>query len=323
MTLTAPPRPPLAPVPAPAPRRRRARSAGGSSATRTLYSDAELARGRSRVVYWTVLTIVTLLFLAVFIFPLYWMVTSALKTPQEYATNPPTFIPQSFEPETYAIAWDRMRIAKFFFNTAYYAIGGWLIQIVVDVGVAYALSKLRPIFGKVVLGAMLASLMLPASALLIPAYLTVVDVPIFHVNLLNTPWALWLPAAANAFNIYVLKRFFDQIPNDLLDSAALDGAGRFRVLWSIVLPLSRPVLGVVSIFAIVAIWKDFVWPLLVLQDPEKQTLSVALARLANTSQVPPTELMAGLAIASVPMVIIFLLFQRSIIGGLSAGSMKG
>jgi len=324
MTLTAPPRPPLAPLPAPAGRARRGKTfGGGTAAGRTLFSDAELSRGRSRVVYWVVLAFVLLLFLAVFIFPLYWMFSSALKTPQEYAQNPPTIIPYSFEPENYATAWDQMRIAKFFFNTAYYAFGGWLIQIVVAVAVAYALSKLRPIFGKIVLGAMLASLMLPATALLIPAYLTVVDVPIFHVNLLNTPWALWLPAAASAFNIYVLKRFFDQIPNDLLDSAALDGAGRFRVLWSIVLPLSRPVLGVVSIFAIVAIWKDFVWPLLVLQDPEKQTLSVALARLANTSQVPPTQLMAGLAIASVPMVIVFLIFQRSIIGGLSAGSMKG
>jgi multiple sugar transport system permease protein len=322
MTLTAPPRPPLAPLPAPPARTRRARGLGGATG-RTLFSDAELSRGRSRVVYWVVLGVATLLFLAVFIFPLYWMVTSALKTPQEYALTPPTIIPRSFEPENYAIAWDRMRIAKFFFNTAYYALGGWLIQIVVDVAVAYALSKLRPIFGKIVLGAMLASLMLPATALLIPAYLTVVDVPIFGWNLLNTPWALWLPAAANAFNIYVLKRFFDQIPDDLLDSAALDGAGRLRILWNIVLPLSRPVLGVVSIFAIVAIWKDFVWPLLVLQDPERQTLSVALSRLANTSQVPPTELMAGLAIASVPMVIVFLVFQRSIIGGLSAGSMKG
>ncbi len=89
------------------------------------------------------------------------------------------------------------------------------------------------------------------------------------------------------------------------------------------LPLSRPVLGVVSIFAIIAIWKDFLWPLLVLQDPDAQTLSVALSRLSITSQVPPTEMMAGLAIASVPMIVIFLIFQRSIIGGLSAGAMKG
>jgi multiple sugar transport system permease protein len=178
-------------------------------------------------------------------------------------------------------------------------------------------------FGKLVLGMMLASLMLPASALLIPAYLTVVDVPLVHLNLLNTPWALWLPAAANAFNIYVLKRFFDQIPDDLLDQAAIDGAGRLRILWSVVLPLSRPVLAVISIFAVIAMWKDFLWPLLVLQDPNAQSLSVALSRLASTTFVSPTELMAGLAIASVPMIVVFLVFQRQILAGLSAGGIKG
>nr|MDT0661733.1 carbohydrate ABC transporter permease [Micromonospora sp. DSM 115978] len=291
--------------------------------TRTLISDAELRRGRTRVWYFAVLTLVTLLFVAVFVFPLYWMATSALKTPAEYALSPPTFVPDTFQPETYATAWDRMRIARYLANTVFYAVGGWLIQVAVAVGVAYALSKLRPVLGKLVLGLMLASLMLPAAALLVPAYLTVSDVPILGVNLLDTPWALWLPGAANAFNVYLLKRFFDQIPDDLLDSASLDGAGKLRVLWNIVLPLSRPVLGVVSIFAIIGIWKDFLWPLLVLQDPEVQTISVALSRLANTSQVPPTEMMAGLVIASVPMIVIFLIFQRSIIGGLTAGSMKG
>ena len=291
--------------------------------TRTLISELELSRGRARIGYFAVLTVMTLLFVGVFIFPLYWMVAGALKSPAEAALPSPTFIPRSFHPETYRDAWNQLQIAKYFVNTVWYAFGGWLIQLVVDVAAAYALSKLKPIFGKVILGGMLASLMLPSAALLVPAYLTVTDVPIFGVNLLNTPWALWLPAAANAFNIYVLKRFFDQIPGDLLDSASLDGAGRLRVLWSIVLPLSRPVLGVVSIFAIIGIWKDFLWPLLVLQDTGKQTLSVALSRLSNTSQVPPTEMMAGLVIASIPMIVIFLIFQRSIVGGLSAGSMKG
>jgi len=321
MTLTAPPQTPAGAVaPAPAPSRKR-RIAGTSSASRTLISAVDLQRRRT--LYFVVLGGTLLVFTLVFLFPLYWMVTSAVKSPAEYAQGSPTFIPESWHPETYATAWTNMRIAKYFTNTVFYAVGGWLICLVVDVGVAYALSKLKPVFGKVVLGAMLASLMLPAAALLVPAYMTVTDVPLLHVNLLNTPWALWLPAAANAFNVYVLKRFFDQIPDDLLDAAAIDGAGRLRQLWSIVLPLSRPVLGVTSIFIIVAMWKDFLWPLLVLPDPDSQTLSVALARLSNTSQVPPTEFMAGLAIASVPMIVVFLIFQRSIIGGLSAGSMKG
>jgi multiple sugar transport system permease protein len=322
MTLTAPPQPALTEVAAgtATPGRRPRRNRPGDN-TRTLISAVDL--NRHRVAYVVAVTVTLLLFTAAFIYPLYWMASSALKTPVEFAQTTPTFIPESFHPENYSTAWTNMRIGKFFLNTVYYALGGWLIQLVVDVLVAYALSKLNPIFGKIILGLMLASLMLPAAALLVPAYLTVADVPIFGWNLLNTPWALWLPAAANAFNVYVLKRFFDQIPNDLLDAAAIDGAGRLRVLWSIVLPLSRPVLGVVSIFAIIAIWKDFLWPLLVLQDTEEQTLSVALSRLANTSQVPQTEFVAGLVIASVPMIVIFLIFQRSIIGGLSAGSMKG
>jgi multiple sugar transport system permease protein len=275
------------------------------------------------VAYFVVLGLTLVVFSLVFLFPLYWMVVSAVKSPAEYALSNPTWIPHSWHPDTYSDAWNQMRIAHFFGNTVFYALGGWIICLVVDVLVAYALSKLKPIFGKVVLGLMLASLMLPASALLIPAYLTATDVPIVHLNLLNTPWALWLPAAANAFNVYVLKRFFDQVPNDLLDAASIDGAGRLRTLWSVVLPLSRPVLGVVSIFIIIGIWKDFLWPLLVLQDTESQTLSVALARLSNTSQVPGPEFMAGLVIASVPMIVIFLIFQRSIIGGLNAGSVKG
>jgi multiple sugar transport system permease protein len=323
MTITTPSRPPtpadaVVPVKPGKPRKQ-----GASAATRTLISDNELQRGNGKVIYWTVLTVTLLLFTVAFIFPFYWMFASAVKEPVEYAQPHPTLVPHTFVWSTYADAWNRLDIAHFFLNTLYYAVGGWLFQIIVDVAAAYALSKLRPMFGKMILGLMLASLMLPASALLVPAYLTVVKVPLIGVNLLNTPWALWLPAAANAFNIYVLKRFFDQIPNDLLDQAAIDGAGRIRILRSVVLPLSRPVLAVISIFAVIAMWKDFLWPLLVLSDPEKQNLSVALSRLSASSFVPPTQLMAGLAIASVPMIVVFLVFQRQILSGLNAGSLKG
>jgi multiple sugar transport system permease protein len=189
------------------------------------------------------------------------------------------------------------------------------------VAAAYALSKLRPAHGNVVLGMMLATLMLPVSALLVPTYLTVTDVPLVHVNLINTPYAIWLPGAANAFNIFILKRFFDQIPGELLDSARIDGAGPLRVLVSIVLPLSRPVLAVVSIFAVVGVWKDFLWPMLVLPEPSKQPITVALGRLAEF--MPANQLLAGMVMASIPLLVLFLIFQRHIISGLTAGSLKG
>jgi len=324
MTITAPPSSVAGAAPAATVVRARRRRRPSDAASRTLISEADLNRGRNKIIYWTCFVIAFIVFVVAFIFPLYWMFASAFKSPKEYALPTPTIVPHSFHPENYSDAWTRLNVARFFFNTAYYTIGGWLLQILIDVTAAYALSKLRPIFGKVILAGMLASLMLPATALVIPTYLTAVDVPLVHLNLLNSPWGLWLPAAASGFNIYVLKRFFDQIPNDLLDAAAIDGAGRFRMLWSIILPLSRPVLAVISIFSIVAMWKDFLWPLLILQDPEKQTLSVGLSRLTTTSNfVPPTQLMAGLAIASIPMLVVFLIFQRQVLAGLSAGSIKG
>lgn len=319
--ISSPPALPAGPrAPAPGPPRRRRPEIGGA---RTLISPERLRSRRGRAVYFAVLAATTVVFLLVFFFPLYWMITGAVKHPVELAQPTPTLYPHTFHPESYVEAWERLSIAHYFVNTVFYAVGGWLFQLVFDVAAAYALSRLRPVLGSLVLGMMLATLMLPASALLVPAYLTVADVPVVHVNLLNTPWALWLPGVANAFNIYLLKRFFDQIPHELIDAASIDGAGRLRVLVSIVLPLSRPVLGVVSIFIIIAGWKDFLWPLLVLPDPEAQTLSVALSRLSMTSQVALNELMAGLVIASVPMVLVFLIFQRSILGGLSAGSLKG
>ncbi|MEV4510461.1 carbohydrate ABC transporter permease [Dactylosporangium sp. NPDC049525] len=288
---------------------------------RSLISGSELRR--HPVLYRIVLWSLAVLFVALFVFPLYWMVTGAVKTPVELAQPTPTLVPHSWHPETYLDAWRKLEIGRYLLNTAFYAVGGWLFQLTVDVAAAYALSKLRPRLGKLILGGMLASLMLPAAALLVPSYLTVADVPLLHLNLLNTPWALWLPGAANAFNIYVLKRFFDQIPDELLDSAGIDGAGRLRMLWHVVLPLSRPVLAVVSIFAIIGAWKDFLWPLLVLPDPGAQTISVALSRLAFNGYVTPNEMFAGLAIASIPMVVVFAVFQRSILSGLSAGALKG
>jgi multiple sugar transport system permease protein len=288
---------------------------------RTLVSPAQLRSPRGRAVYWLVLGATLVLFTAAFLFPLYWAVTGAMKSSAELVRTPPTLVPSSWHPDIYGQAWSRLDLARYFLNTVVVALGAWLVQLGVAVPAAYALSKLRPRFGKLIFGMMLATLMLPASAVLVPTYLTVVDVPLIGVNLINNPAGIWLPAAANAFNVYLLKRFFDQISDDLLDAARIDGAAAVRVLWHVVLPLSRPILAVVSIFAVVAAWKDFIWPLLVLPDPGRQTISVALQRL--NEDLPVNLLLAGLVLASLPMVLLFLLFQRHILAGLSAGSLKG
>ncbi|MEV5550560.1 carbohydrate ABC transporter permease [Streptomyces sp. NPDC052309] len=286
------------------------------SGTRTLVSPATLARPRGRAVYWTVFTGVVLLFALAFLFPVYWMVTGAMKSPDEVARTPPTLVPEDWRTDGYTDAWDLMELPVHLWNTVVQAAGAWLFQLVLCTAAAYALSKLKPAFGKVILGGILATLMVPAQALVVPKYLTVAD-----LGLLNDPLAIWLPAVANAFNLYLLKRFFDQIPKDVLEAAEMDGAGKLRILWSIVLPMSRPVLGVVSIFALVAVWQDFLWPLMVFSDTDKQPISVALVQLSQN--LPLTVLIAAMVIASIPMVALFLVFQRHIIAGISAGSTKG
>ncbi|MFD4639623.1 carbohydrate ABC transporter permease [Lentzea sp. NPDC058436] len=274
-----------------------------------------LTRGTGPL-YWVVLTITLVLFTAAFLLPLVWVLLGAFKPPAELAQQPPTILPQTWEPGAYAEAWNYMELGKFFLNTFVVAIGAWAVQMAVIVPAAYALSKLRPIFGNAIMGLMLATLMLPSTAVLVPVYLTLTD-----LDLLNNPAGIWLPAAANALNVYLLKRFFDQIPEELLEAARIDGAGTWTTLVRIVLPISRPILAVVSIFAVVAAWKDFIWPLLVFPDPAKQTLSVALQRFAPDT--PINLLLAGLVLASLPMVALFLAFQRHILAGLTAGGVKG
>ncbi|MFJ2770897.1 carbohydrate ABC transporter permease [Streptomyces sp. NPDC087300] len=289
--------------------------------TRTIVSPLELRSRRGRTVYWALLTTVVVVFTLVFVFPLYWMVTGAMKTGEEIAQMPPTFFPESPDFSVFADAWELFDIGTLLKNTLFYAVGAWLFALAVDVSAAYALSKLRPMFGNVILAGMLVTLMIPPIVVMIPAYITVTDVPLFGWHLLNSPWAIWFPVAANGFNIFLLKRFFDSIPNELLEAAEIDGVPPWRVLWSIILPISRPILGVVSIFTVVLVFKDFVWPLLVLPDSEKMTLSVGLSQTAGA--VPQNQIMAGLVIASVPMIVVFFLFQRSIMAGLTAGSLKG
>ncbi|MCJ0869185.1 carbohydrate ABC transporter permease [Streptomyces sp. AP-93] len=288
---------------------------------RTLISPAQLGRTRGKIAYWTALAVVVIGFTVVFLGPLYWMVVNGLKSTAEFTQVPPTVVPDSLHAANYSAAWKVMDLARLLFNTLYYAFGALAFQLVLDVAAAYSLSKLRPVFGKAVLGMMLATLMIPATVLVVPQYLTVLDMPLIERNLLNTPWVIWLPSVTNAFNIFLLKRFFDSIPGEILDAAAIDGSSSLHTLRSVVLPMSRPVLGVVSIFAIVGVWKDFLWPMLTLPDPALQTLNVGIYSLARG--VPENHLVAALAMASAPTLIIFLIFQRNIMSGLTAGSLKG
>jgi multiple sugar transport system permease protein len=311
----------LAPMTAAARARRRQPQPSGSY--RTLISPAQLSRRRGKITYRIVLTLVIVIFTLIFIGPLYFLFADGLKSTQEAIATPPTLYPHHVDPGTYAQAFNRIDVARLMWNTLYYAFGALAFQLVFDVAAAYALSKLRPLLGGAILFLMLATLMIPSTVLVVPQYVTMINLPIVHLNLIGTPEAIWLPSVANAFNIFLLKRFFDSIPDDYIDAAQIDGASRLRILLRIVLPISRPILGVVSIFALVAVWKDFLWPLLAEYGytPTRETLNVGIWQAAYG--VPENLIIAASAMAAVPTIIFFLIFQRNIMAGLTAGGIRG
>jgi multiple sugar transport system permease protein len=293
------------------------------TSTRTLISSSQLNRRRGKITYRIVLTLVIVVFTLAFIGPMYFLFADGLKSTQEAIATPPTLYPHHLYPSTYVDAWNRLDVAKLLWNTVYYAFGALAFQLVFDVTAAYSLSKLRPALGNVILFLMLATLMIPTTVLVIPQYVTVVDLPILHWNLVGSAEAIWLPSVANAFNIFLLKRFFDSIPTDYIDAAQIDGASRLAILRRIVLPISRPILGVVSIFGLVAVWKDFLWPLLVEYGytPTRETLNVGLWQASSVT--PENLIIAASAMAAVPTIVFFLIFQRNIMAGLTAGGIRG
>lgn len=281
---------------------------------RGILSPLELRRPLFRVLYWSLFSFLLLTSIS-YLFPALWMLLGALKSSFELIRFPPTLLPETPQWSNYAEAWQRLNFTLYFKNTFLIALGQWVFSIVVSSTAAFALSKLKPKFGTVWFILFIAMLMVPGEAILIPRYLTVVNVPILDVSLLNTWWAIWLPGAVNAFNIFIFKQFFDQLSDDIIDAARIDGASSWGIFQRIALPLSMPVIGVVSIFTFITSWKDFFWPLLVLTGrPDLQPIMLALYRQSNAQL---NELIAGLVIASLPTVIVFLIFQRQILKGFS------
>ena len=291
-------------------------------ADRGIVSAADWRRSRVRMAM-RILQGATLLFLLIVgLGPLLWMVKSSITPTQDTLRMPMALWPHGFDLGQLATAWSRTHIDRYLLNTIWIAAGSWLVQIVVATTAGYALSVLKPRFHRVLSGLVLATLFVPALVLLVPLYLTVVDMPIVHFRMIDTFWAVWLPAGASAFNVVVIKRFFDNLPREIFDAARVDGAGPFQLFWRIVLPMSRPIIGVVSVFAVIATWKDYLWPLLVLRKPDLQPLSVRLPMLQPTTDLG--VFIAALAISSLIPIALFLLFQRLFLRGPGlSGALKG
>lgn len=303
--------------------RRRERKAGETDAPdRGILSAADRSKRSIRISTAVTHTVLLVLLIIAGLGPLLWLAKSAITPTADTLQQPMALFPNGVDWENLSTAWSTVHIDVQFMNTIWVALGSWLVQMIVATTGGYALSVLRPKYGPILYGLILCTLFVPAVVLLVPLYLTILDPPFLGTSLINTFWAVWLPAGASAFNVVIVKRFFDNLPREVFEAARTDGAGPFRLFWSIVLPMSKPILGVASVFAVIAAWKDYLWPLLVLRDPAIQPLSVRLPTLQNAIQLD--VYLAALAISTIIPVIIFIIFQRLFLSGAGlGGAVKG
>ncbi|MYS79618.1 carbohydrate ABC transporter permease [Embleya scabrispora] len=291
-----------------------------STGTRGVMSEAERRRPLTRIGLGTT----QLLLIAALVIegagPIYWVFKGSISSTQESLRHPLALWPEEAHWSNISTAWTSLDLGRYLMNTVVLVGGSWFVQLFVAVTGAYALSVLRPFYGKYVYAAVLATLFLPGTVSMVSLYLTIQDLPLTGGSIANTPMAVWLPAGAHAFNVLLIKQFFDGIPKELLEAARLDGAGPWRILTRIVLPMSRPILAVVSLLAVMNAWKDFLWPMIAITDTDKQPLAVALPRLADTSD--QSLLIAGMLIAIIPPVVVFLVFQRQIVRGIAFTGLK-
>ena len=267
--------------------------------------------------WWVALAL--LLGLLVMIGPFLWMVLASLKTQRELLQAPPTWIPENPTLANYDRLFDRLDFPKYFWNSTLIAVGITAANMIFCSMVGYALAKLR-FFGRDKLFLLvLGTLLVPGSVTLVPLF-----VLMSRLELVNSLWAVILPAAAGPLGVFLMRQFMLSIPDDLLEAARVDGAGEFYIFWKIVVPLSAPAIAALGIVTFLPAWNALLWPLVVLTGEDKFTLPVALAIFARGQfQADYGLLMAGSVVLVLPVIAIFLVLQRHFTESVAMTGLKG
>jgi multiple sugar transport system permease protein/sn-glycerol 3-phosphate transport system permease protein len=256
---------------------------------------------------------------ALFLGPLYWLLTTALKAPDEIYQFPPAWWPSRLTWENFVLAWDAAPFDRFFLNSAIATVAGTALKVANAVLTAYAFVYLRFPFKNALFLVILGAMMVPGHVTLLPNYLTVAT-----LGWINTYAGLIIPGIGSAFATFLMRQHFRTLPREVTDAASVDGAGHLRTLWQVVLPMSRPMLVTVVVITAVEEWNNFVWPLIVTNTAEMRTLPVGLLILKDQEGLSNWgTIMAGTLIVLVPMLVIFFVAQRWIVGGITAGAVKG
>ncbi len=257
--------------------------------------------------------------LVVIAFPLLWMLSSSLKPSAEIVTSTPSFLPDDATTQNYQDVASALPLGRLLFNSAVTTIAGTLIKVVLAITTAYAVVFIDVPHRNVFFMFILAALMFPSEAAIIPNYMTVAS-----LGGRNTLWGIILPGLGTAFGTFLLRQQFLSLPKSLLEAAELDGAGHWRKLFQIVAPVTIPTIATVALITMVNEWNNFLWPLIIVDTPAHMTLPVGLNLLksAESSAGLYGTLMAGATIIIVPVLIVFAALQKYIVAGLTQGAVK-
>jgi multiple sugar transport system permease protein len=277
-----------------------------------------------------------------FVAPFAWLVSASFQHIGDIFSWPPQWIPADPTLDGYKGFFGIGRVGeqaqgsegawRWFVNSAFVATSVTVLQLFFNALAAYTFAKRRFPGRDIIFLLFLATMMVPPQVTLIPNYLVLKHVPFFGGNdmlgngghgWLDSYWGLILPGAVSAFGIFLLRQYMMTIPDELLDAARVDGAGEFRVFWKVVMPLSGPALAATAIFTFTYAWEDFLWPLIVVSSADKYTAPLGLALFVVKNRTSWNLLMAGSVVATLPMIITFLVFQRRFIQGISMTGLKG
>ena len=252
------------------------------------------------------------------IFPLYITVVNSLLRPDQIAAKPPKFFPFHPDWSSYSTAWTDGNMGHYMLNSAIVTIIITAGQVTTAILAGYTFAFLEFPLKRTLFVVFLATLMVPFEVTIITNLTTVTDLGWY-----NSYQGLAVPFLATGFGAFLLRQAFLQVPRDLQDAAALDGYGHWRFMTRVAVPLVRPAVAALSVFAFLGAWNQYLWPLLLTRDDKFRTVQIGLKQLRNTSLDQVNVTFAGVVIAALPLVILLLLFQKQLVRGLTAGAVKG
>ena len=252
------------------------------------------------------------------VFPFYWMITGAFKSGTEIISFPPVWVPTSFALTNFVEAFERAPFLNYFINSLIAMVGSVSICTFTTIVGAFAFSKLDFPFKNVLLGLLLGLMMVPFEMIIITNFRTIIDLGLYD-NIL----ALIVPFTSSIFYMYILKGFFDSIPNSLYQAARVDGCSNWKYLWKIMVPIAKPSLVTITLLNSIASWNSFLWPSLAILNKVNKTLPFGLYSFVNEGGSRTELMMAAATIVVLPMIILFLFARKQIVNGVARGGLKG